>query len=57
MTKIPMSPLKQRAIALPDPVKTLILSEPESLEPDELISKLATWDKLLAMAQNMGQGR
>jgi hypothetical protein len=52
-----MGPLKQRAIALPDPVKTLILSEPDSMDSKDLISKLATWDRLLQMAQNTGQGR
>lgn len=57
MTEILMGPLKQRAIALPDPVKTLILSEPDSMDSKDLISKLATWDRLLQMAQNTGQGR
>ena len=47
MTEVSMDTLKQRAIALPDPVKTLILSEPDIIESKELISKLATWDRLL----------
>jgi hypothetical protein len=47
MTAISIIPLKEQAIRFPEPVKTLILSEPDSMESKELISKLATWDRLL----------
>lgn len=49
MTAISLTRLKQKAMKLPDPVKSLILSEPDSIDSAELITKLGTWDKLLAM--------
>ena len=52
MTEILMGPLKQRAIALPEPVKTLILTEPDVLDSREFISKLGTWERLLQIAQS-----
>ena len=39
--------LKDYAIKLPDPVKTLILSQPDDMEENELISKFFEWKKLL----------
>ena len=39
--------LKARAINFPEPIRTLILSEPDILDPSEFITKLGTWEKLL----------
>jgi hypothetical protein len=44
-----MEKMKQIAFRMPEPVKSLILSEPESLEFSEFIVKIGTWDKLLKM--------
>jgi hypothetical protein len=42
-----IKPLKDEAIKLPDPVKTLILSQPDEMQEDELIYKFFEWRKLL----------
>jgi hypothetical protein len=44
-----MSKLKTLALQFPDPVKLLILSEPDRIDAQDLISKLGTWEKLLKM--------
>lgn len=51
MTNIKMEKMKQIAFRMPEPVKSLILSEPESLEFSEFIVKIGTLDRLLAMRQ------
>jgi hypothetical protein len=53
--QVVMSPLKQRALNLPEPVRSLILSEGDLMDSNELISKLGTWDRLLVMARNGGR--
>ncbi|WMT52203.1 MAG: hypothetical protein RE471_04815 [Ferroplasma sp.] len=52
MTRVSIVQLKQKAMKLPEPVKSLILSEPDSMDSAEFITKLGTWDKLLAMEAN-----
>ena len=54
MPQIDIQQLKKKALAMPEPVKTLILSEPDQLDSRDLIVKLGTWDRLLQMAQNTG---
>ena len=49
MTSINMGPLKDRALQFPEPIKSLILSEPDQIESTDFISKLETWEKLLRM--------
>jgi len=49
MSQISLLKLKEKALKLSEPVKSLILSEPDTMDSTELISKLGTWDKLLAM--------
>lgn len=39
--------LKEFAIKLPDPVKTLILSQPDEMQEVELLSKFFEWKKLI----------
>ena len=41
--------IKQRALGFPEPVKSLILSEPDSMDAKELISKIGKWDRLLML--------
>jgi hypothetical protein len=51
MTTIDMKPMKTRALGFPEPVKSLILSEPDRMDSSEFITKLGTWDRLLKMSQ------
>ena len=39
--------LKDYALKLPEPVKTLILSQPDEIDEKELISKFFEWKKIL----------
>ena len=52
MRAVSIIPLKRSALAFPEPVRSLVLSEPDAIDSRELISLLGTWDRLLAMAQN-----
>ncbi len=55
MTKnIDLRLLKENAHLFPDPVRTLILEEPDSIEVGGFISKFETWEKLLKIAKNGG---
>ena len=48
---IDMRPLKEKALNLPEPVKSLILSEPDTLDSQDFISKLGTWERLLKLKE------
>ncbi len=39
--------IKRRALDLPEPVRSLILSEPDNIDSNELIIKYGTWAHLL----------
>jgi len=45
--------MKERAMGWPDPVKTLVLSEPDLVPFMDFIIKLGEWEKLL----NIQKGR
>lgn len=49
MTTVNLTSLKQKALQFPEPIKSLILSEPDVIEAADFISKICTWDKLLKM--------
>ncbi len=49
MTTVNIQPLKEKAMSFPEPVKSLILSEPDTLDSNEFILKLCTWQKLTKM--------
>lgn len=49
MTAVDLKPMKAKALNFPEPVKSLILSEPDSMESSEFIGKMGTWEKLLKM--------
>lgn len=41
--------MKDFALKLPDPVKTLILSQPDEMQENEFIMKFFEWKKLMKM--------
>lgn len=41
--------MKDRAIEFSEPLRTLILSEPDQLGLEEFLAKQGTWEKLLKM--------
>lgn len=49
MTSVNIQSMKAKAIGFPEPLKSLILSEPDQLEASEFIGKLGTWEKLAKM--------
>ncbi len=49
MTFVDIRPLKTKAPSFSEPVKTLILTEPDMMDSQDFISKLGTWEKLLSM--------
>lgn len=49
MAIVDLRPMKTRALSFPEPVKSLILSEPDMIDAQDFISKLGTWEKLLKM--------
>ena len=54
MTLVDLAPMKAKALNFPEPVKSLILSEPDEIDAQDFISKLGTWEKLLKMPQHGG---
>ena len=57
MTIIDIKPMKEKAIGFPDPVKSLILREPDNMDSIEFIAKLATWERLIRMANRMAKNK
>lgn len=51
---VDLRPMKQKAISFPEPVKSLILSEPDNMDAGEFITKLSTWEKIIRMQQQGG---
>lgn len=47
--QIDIRPLKEKALSLEDPLRTVVLSEPDSMPLDEYLAKAGTWLKLLKM--------
>ena len=54
MTLIDLSPMKTKALNFPEPLKSLILSEPDMIEASDFISKLGTWERLTKMSTKQG---
>lgn len=46
MTNVKITPLKEKAMAFPEPLKSLILSEPDLIDAEDFILKFGTWDRL-----------
>ena len=44
MAIIDLKPMKRKAMSFPEPVKSLILSEPDKIDSQDFISKLGTWE-------------
>ena len=53
MTLVDLTPLKSKALNFPEPVKSLILSEPDIINAQDFISKLGTWERLSKMSAKM----
>ena len=53
MTLVDLTPLKTKALNFPEPVKSLILSEPDTTDAQDFISKLGTYERLLKMSAKM----
>ena len=50
MTLVNLAPLKAKALNFPEPLKSLILSEPDMIDGQDFISKLGTWERLAKMS-------
>ena len=53
MTLVDLIPLKTKALNFPEPVKSLILSEPDTIDAQDFISKMGTYEMLLKMSAKM----
>ena len=51
MNNLNIQSLKQFALRLPEPIKTLILSQPDELSQHDLISKFFEWKKLIKLQE------
>lgn len=51
--KIDIRPLKSKALNFSEPLKSLILSEPDAIDAQEFILKLGTWEKLAKMSLSL----
>ena len=50
MPDVSLIPLKKKALSLPDPVRSMILSIPgDCIDAKELIAKFGEWAKLLTI--------
>ena len=49
MTLADLRPIKAKALNFPEPLKSLILSEPDMIDAQDFISKLGTWERLAKM--------
>ena len=50
MTIVDLKPIKNKAMQFPEPLKSLILSEPDVIDAQDFILKFGTWEKLTKMA-------
>lgn len=50
MTDVDIRLMKEKAVNFPEPLKTLILSEPDKMGSDEFITKLGVWEKVLKIS-------
>lgn len=49
MSNADLRPIKAKAMMYPNPVRTLILSEPDSIPLEDFLVKSSQWIKLLKM--------
>ena len=54
MTLVDLRPMKDNALNFSEPLKSLILSEPDMIEASDFISKLGTWERLAKMNTKQG---
>ncbi|MFG1414691.1 MAG: hypothetical protein AAE986_00825 [Thermoplasmataceae archaeon] len=55
MTKLDIGPMKAKALNFPEPMRSIILSEPDTMDTQEFIAKLSTWEKTVAIAAKEGK--
>lgn len=53
MTDVSLKSMKEKALKFPEPVKSLILSEPDTLDSKEFISKVCTWERILELSKEV----
>ncbi len=46
---------KSYAEGLPDPLKTLVLSSPDDMTDDQLVSKFIEWRKLMRLSKEVNK--
>ena len=49
MNEVDLKPIKSHAFEYPEPVRMLILSEPDKLPMEDFLAKSSQWIKLLRM--------
>jgi len=54
MTLVDLRPIKAKALNFLEPLRSLILSEPDQIEAADFISKLGTWERLAKMSTKQG---
>jgi hypothetical protein len=52
---VDISLLKEKALKLRDPIKTIILSQPDSMDKNILITKAQEWLKMLDLTEKVDQ--
>ena len=50
MTIVDLKPIKNKAMQFPEPLKSLILCEPDVIDAHDFILKLGTWERLSNMS-------
>ena len=50
MTDVSLKSLKEKALKFPEPLKSLILSEPDVLDSKDFISKVCTFERILEIS-------
>ena len=51
MTGVSLIPIKELAYEFPEPVRSLILGEPDTMDSREFIMMEVTWEKILRMKE------
>jgi len=47
--QIDLRPLKNKALNFPEPARSLILGEPDTIDTQDFIAKMGVWERLLMM--------
>lgn len=55
MPTVELRPLKGKALQFQEPIRSLILSEPDRMSGEDFIGKVCTWLKLAEMGKGVGK--